>query len=617
MADKFELKALITVVDKLTPTFKKINRAVGGQMKAVSGVVGSVGGLGEATRTALAPLAALAGAAGVGSVAALGAAVIGTSAKFEKFTAILETIEGSAEKAKQSMEWVSDFATKTPYELDEVTDAFVRLKSYGIDPQSGALKAAGDAAAAMGKPLGQAVEALADALTGENERLKEMGVRTSKVGDKIYYKWVENGKDIYAVAKANSAAQIQAVVTGIWNRRYQGAMDRLSDAWDGTVSNLKDSYSRFMLQIGKAGVFDFLKGKLKGVLATMNRLQADGTLDRWAKKISDGMIDLAHAVGDLFSGISLDDVIAGFRSFFTAIGDAIRAVGGLKNALLIVMALFAAPFVAAVLGVAASLVSFAGAAFSLGKTLLSLLPILNMLRTAAMAMMIFAAANPVLLAVVAAVVLLAGAAYLLWRHWDKVSAFFADFFPNLWRLAGYAIGYLVGLFAKFGPQVWAAVTGAFGALAKWLGAALAALGPMALAALAGLVDVFVRIWDSPQQALQAFLDWSFGKLGAWVDRIKGVFDTVKGWLGQFGEGFKVGFDDATRPADDKGSAPNLVQSAPGRGSPLLQAGKAQVSGQVDVRFSNTPPGTRVSAPQSRGGVAINPDVGYSSMVLGG
>ena len=48
----------------------------------------------------------------------------------------------------------------------------------------------GDASAAMGVPMLQAVEAMKDAVTGENERLKELGIISSKSGDVIEYSYV-------------------------------------------------------------------------------------------------------------------------------------------------------------------------------------------------------------------------------------------------------------------------------------------------------------------------------------------------------------------------------------------------------------------------------------------
>ena len=73
-------------------------------------------------------------------------------AEFERFETVLTTIEGSSEKARESMNWIDDFAVKTPFQLGQVTDAFVKLRAYGMDPTDGLLCDLGDASAAMGKP---------------------------------------------------------------------------------------------------------------------------------------------------------------------------------------------------------------------------------------------------------------------------------------------------------------------------------------------------------------------------------------------------------------------------------------------------------------------------------
>ena len=104
-----------------------------------------------------------------------------TASDFEKYGATLETIEGNSTKAKESLKWIGEFAKQTPYELDQVTEAFVQMRAYGLDPTNGSLKSLGDAASAMNKPIIQAVEEMADAMTGENERLKEF---LSKTKDK-------------------------------------------------------------------------------------------------------------------------------------------------------------------------------------------------------------------------------------------------------------------------------------------------------------------------------------------------------------------------------------------------------------------------------------------------
>lgn len=116
-------------------------------------------------------------AAGVGF---LGRSVVQTTAQFEGYQEALTTIEGSSEKARQSLDWISNFGKTTPFEVAEVTEAFVALKAYGIDPiANDALRTLGDTASAMNKPLQQAVEAFADAATGEFERLKNLVLKQS------------------------------------------------------------------------------------------------------------------------------------------------------------------------------------------------------------------------------------------------------------------------------------------------------------------------------------------------------------------------------------------------------------------------------------------------------
>ena len=101
----------------------------------------------NAGRLAGAASAALAGAFGL-----LGRSVIDTSAQFETYQATLETIEGSAEAARQSLDWIAEFGKTTPYDVAQVTEAFVALKAYGIDPiANDALRTLGDTASAMGQ----------------------------------------------------------------------------------------------------------------------------------------------------------------------------------------------------------------------------------------------------------------------------------------------------------------------------------------------------------------------------------------------------------------------------------------------------------------------------------
>lgn len=213
--------------------------------------------------------------------------IIDVGMQFEQFEAQLEGTEGSALKAKKALDWVMKFASQTPYEMAEVTDAFVRARGVGIDPFTGALRTAGDAAAANRKSIMQAVEALADAQTGEFERLKEFNITSSVKGDQVSFAFVDK-KGLNAVKTVKKdMSSIRNAVLEIWEARHAGGMIRQSKTLTGLWSNIKDSLTVFQYKIGNSGWFNSLKDKAARFLETLNSWQDTGKLDEWAKKISD------------------------------------------------------------------------------------------------------------------------------------------------------------------------------------------------------------------------------------------------------------------------------------------------------------------------------------------
>jgi len=208
---------------------------------------------------------------------------VDVTSQFEQFEAVLTTIEGSSLKAKGSLAWIEEFAKKTPYQLDQVTDAFVKLKAYGLEAKDGLLKTLGDTAAAMGKDLNQAVEAMADAVMGENERLKEFGIKASATAKEITYRWSDASGKAKKITVANNKEIIQSTLEAIFNSKYAGAMNKMSQTWKGLVSNMSDSWTKFKKDLmQKSGLFDDLKKVLKS-FSDYFKDHADG----WVKSFSD------------------------------------------------------------------------------------------------------------------------------------------------------------------------------------------------------------------------------------------------------------------------------------------------------------------------------------------
>lgn len=382
----FKLGILIEAVDRATAPIRRVSeqidratqpvRRLGSSLRGFSDASGmprlasGLVGVGGAMRGVVDQSTALAGrlsmvASGFGLLAGGGlfafkTQLLDVAAQFEKFETVLGTIEGSSDKAKTAMDWISDFATTTPYELEQVTDAYVKLRSYGLSPTNGLLRTLGDTSAAMGKPLMQAVEAIADAITGENERLKEYGIKAAKAGSRIVYEYTDAaGKTQRKAVDANNRQLIEATLRSIWNEKYAGSMDKLSATWGGMMSNLSDQWTRFARMIMEAGAFDWLKNELKTLLDTIDEMAANGELKALAEQIG---TQLVAALRDL------KDAALAFGSWIRETWPQVRAfaetIGGWGNVLKIAAVVIAGPFLA-------SLVALGQAFISLGVAMMT------------------------------------------------------------------------------------------------------------------------------------------------------------------------------------------------------------------------------------------------------
>lgn len=170
--------------------------------------------------------------------------LVSVQREFDVLNSALVTIAGGAEKAQKEMVWIERFAAETPFSLAEVTQAFIRMKSLGLDASEEALRSYGNTASAMGKTLEQFIEAVADASTGEFERLKEFGIKASKSGNEVAFTF----QGVTTRIK-NGADEISAYLAKIGDVNFAGAMAERAKTLDGALSNLGDTWDKLFRTI--------------------------------------------------------------------------------------------------------------------------------------------------------------------------------------------------------------------------------------------------------------------------------------------------------------------------------------------------------------------------------
>lgn len=211
------------------------------------------------------------GAAAAAAGAALTTAkLVSVTREFDVINASLVTVTGSTEKAAEAFSLISDFAQKTPFALSEVADSFVKLKALGLDPSAAAIESYGNTASAMGKSLNQMIEAVADASTGEFERLKEFGIKANSEGDRVKFTFQGITREI-----GKNSAEIQQYLLDIGNTQFAGAMEQRVATLDGAISNLGDSWDQLFLTISQSGVGDAIEDSVRLATRVIQQLNED------------------------------------------------------------------------------------------------------------------------------------------------------------------------------------------------------------------------------------------------------------------------------------------------------------------------------------------------------
>ncbi|AUR85552.1 coil containing protein [Vibrio phage 1.076.O._10N.286.51.B7] len=201
------------------------------------------------------------------SFAILSGKIVSVQREFDRLNAAIKTSTGSAEKAAVAFSAIEKFAAETPYALAQSVEAFTKLVNFGLTPSERALRSFGDTAAAMGKDLTQMIEAVADAATGEFERLKEFGIKASNQGDviKFTFRGVTN-------SVKNNAADIEEYLIKMGETNFGGAMAERMDTLDGKLSNLADSWDALLRAINAQGVGDIMEESVEQAIRSVQDL---------------------------------------------------------------------------------------------------------------------------------------------------------------------------------------------------------------------------------------------------------------------------------------------------------------------------------------------------------
>lgn len=294
----------------------------------VAGQIDNLANKGTKAEKATASLTAKLGAAAAGFLS-LGAAIkavnalVETNRQFEKLRAGLVTATGSVEGMEQAWGALMQYAMDTPYGIEQVTASFTKLINYGLTPSEEAMTSYGDTASAMSKSLDQMIEAVADAATGEFERLKEFGIKAKNNGDTITFTF----RGVATTVK-NSSKEIEQYLIDLGKTNFGGAMQRQMNTLDGSIANLSDTWEIFKYNLSDGAFADMASSAIglvtDGIAELNNQMESgamESNLDAWSMAWSGWGNDLDYLWGEIESGFT-----AMFGNMDTTAADTIDSI---------------------------------------------------------------------------------------------------------------------------------------------------------------------------------------------------------------------------------------------------------------------------------------------------
>ena len=309
---------------------REIN-AMGGSLRGLSGDADSTGrhvGLlgGAVSNLGVGIMLGVGVVAAQGFAQALGVipgAVIGMNASLEKSTLQFETLFQDADRAREHVRMLFEFAKVTPFETQPIIDASRQLQTFGGDALNTQenLRMIGDAAAGASTDIGQVsfwVGRAYAAIQGGQPfgearmRLQELALLTPT-----------------AAAEMERLQKSGASTTEVWQvlqgelGRFTGSMEKQAATWGGLTSTLSDT-----LNLTIADAFKPFFEIAKNGLTDMITLFSSPEFQNGLRDFANGAVAALKTVGDIIGSV-LPYVIGMFKAVATVVGIVIGVIKGI------------------------------------------------------------------------------------------------------------------------------------------------------------------------------------------------------------------------------------------------------------------------------------------------
>jgi len=189
----------------------------------------------------------------------------------------------SLEEASQILFQLRDFARTLPFKTSDVIQAWTLLNSAGFPVGIESLRRIADTAFVFNRTMTDVAQAM---ISQETEVLRRLGViiqrgqKSIRVSSKNLNTEIEKSR--YALFRAIQQSQ----------KAYEGASSQAYHNVQGLVAIFSSEWWEFLANVRMKGFGDYLMATLTSLLRWVESKRREGTLERWAQKISQTLVSL-------------------------------------------------------------------------------------------------------------------------------------------------------------------------------------------------------------------------------------------------------------------------------------------------------------------------------------
>lgn len=237
-------------------------------------------------------------------------AVVKSSGEIERMTKLMEGLsratseQARLQEALASKQFIFDMAKTAPFEVKALTDAFIKLKSAGLDPMDGKLKTLVDSVAKFGgssETLHRASIAIQQMAGKGVISMEELRQQLGEAVPTAMRNMADGmGMTMGELVKHISRGEVAAKpaldrMFAVMKAENDGAAAAMMATWVGQFEKLKTNLTLFANDIGKSGFFEEIKKQLE----SLNQWFESDEGAAFAKRIGYAFADVAESLGKL------------------------------------------------------------------------------------------------------------------------------------------------------------------------------------------------------------------------------------------------------------------------------------------------------------------------------